>query len=1180
MSERFFEQGKMDDRKAIERDLSDHGINDPKDWRKASDLETPLEGEEGFEQDRRSLEKKEAKSEIQVGAIKSRHWQKQLDVAFQQGDFSLIKTLQRVRPDNIPNPELVRNKLNDLTTSRPSCWEETYSVIREISNLEPDSVVVEGEFTKLFEKYGKEKGILEQLKEFKKATGYVPSPEVVQAKYRSIFAGKKSYRFDTEDLIKDIKGLTGAQPDKAIFQEIVDAGDILQAKKIATFFGVEITSEMIQQLYEVQFEKNGSLDTDRMSELGEKPNQALVEKAYQRIIDKHGMNWMDSIKSLEQATGVKPVFTEEQMRPVFDQFLQNGWYGREGYVGIQDLVEMTGLQPPVDIIEKAAIKIIDGGHEYIDQGEAIKEGISRLRESTGVAFEIPESEIQNRYQKAIADKKAHVISNLYGAFGIKPTIDDEIARQFMLSYMSDTYQNPIPELENVFGVKFKATKEEIEARQNENLEKLNFDGLAKIKELTGKDCDIKNIEAKLIQLLEKEAIVSSEKRGDYSSDWEKRVKQRLEQFNIAIPPEVAVNIYTSLIQNETVHSSNLIKVYQITAVPIPEDLAQQAYRKYLSSDYAYTIKTGQASSRRLSSVSGAFEELFKISGIKPEISNDELQSFYRNSLEEDSWGERGGKQNVTKIAEITGIEPFFDKQDTNQLYKKWILDGKEDRIRNVKEITGIDLELDEETAAHVSQQLEAGIEKVRSGDYEKEEYRERRFDTYSLEQDLRKVGSLTAATGIKPNTERLQSTYSEILASDPYWATKIEQIIKATGVQPTFDQELLQSKGQELLEKGSLRSFERLQAYGEFTFTPEVVVKTYDALLVTNRRYDEYDRKNYYNEDWVDRIKRFKETTGIAPTETQLAAIFSHLLQDGKFARRSYNRIGEAVNLLQEIFGATISEPMARDIYNELFVADNFKDIEEFKKKTGLNPEVHTEVVREKCDGLLQKRDLDTLRIIKSLLNLDSLPLTPEIVQGEYKKLFGNPKFGVYGDKDIKTMYALYDLTQTRPELSADQLSKAYRQVLYSSYDVKYEKFEEVVGAPPSEVDLQNQAYYYLADNTKEKFTKFVEKHKITIPEEVVTRAIERQLEKASINDDFGTFYIKLFSWFEEYTGSKPGQHLVEKVYLKTFGMGVYGLKKQDGTEYKNLWEWLRDKYGLPSRETVQKVYLDQLLTQ
>jgi len=46
MRERFFEGEKTNDKKAIERELSDHGINDPKDWRKALDLETPLNEEE------------------------------------------------------------------------------------------------------------------------------------------------------------------------------------------------------------------------------------------------------------------------------------------------------------------------------------------------------------------------------------------------------------------------------------------------------------------------------------------------------------------------------------------------------------------------------------------------------------------------------------------------------------------------------------------------------------------------------------------------------------------------------------------------------------------------------------------------------------------------------------------------------------------------------------------------------------------------------------------------------------------------------------------------------------------------------------------------------------------------------------------------------------------------------
>lgn len=50
MRERFFEQGKIDDKKAIQRDLEDAGVKHPSEWREALDLETPLnEAEEKVE---------------------------------------------------------------------------------------------------------------------------------------------------------------------------------------------------------------------------------------------------------------------------------------------------------------------------------------------------------------------------------------------------------------------------------------------------------------------------------------------------------------------------------------------------------------------------------------------------------------------------------------------------------------------------------------------------------------------------------------------------------------------------------------------------------------------------------------------------------------------------------------------------------------------------------------------------------------------------------------------------------------------------------------------------------------------------------------------------------------------------------------------------------------------------
>lgn len=56
MSERHFEQS-MNPKEHIQPELEDAGISHPSEWRKALDLETPLEGEEGMTPDRRSFEK-------------------------------------------------------------------------------------------------------------------------------------------------------------------------------------------------------------------------------------------------------------------------------------------------------------------------------------------------------------------------------------------------------------------------------------------------------------------------------------------------------------------------------------------------------------------------------------------------------------------------------------------------------------------------------------------------------------------------------------------------------------------------------------------------------------------------------------------------------------------------------------------------------------------------------------------------------------------------------------------------------------------------------------------------------------------------------------------------------------------------------------------------------------------
>lgn len=349
MSERHFEQS-MNPKEHIQSELEDSGISHPSEWRKALDLETPLDGEESLK-----VEQRETRLESKEGKIEDKNWQSQLDVAFEHGDYSLIQTLRRVRPESIPNPEIIRNKLNELVVSRPSRWVEEIEKIRSVVNIEADPTILSQEFGKLLEQFG-----LDQLKTFKKATGYNPEPELVQARFRGIL---KSYSFDVADLFNDIKNLTGIKPDSSIFNEMLAQGDIGRAKKVASLLEVEITSEMIQQAYEDSFAKNGYLDTNRISEISEKPNAELVQRAYQKIVEKRNDRWLDSIQNLRQATGVQPIFTEEQVRPFLEERLNRGWYDE-----VKKIVELTGIKPDVALVQARALKVIDDGH-----GTLIKE---------------------------------------------------------------------------------------------------------------------------------------------------------------------------------------------------------------------------------------------------------------------------------------------------------------------------------------------------------------------------------------------------------------------------------------------------------------------------------------------------------------------------------------------------------------------------------------------------------------------------------------------------------------------------------------------------------------------------------------------------------------------------------------------------------------------------------------
>jgi len=1181
MRERFFESEQMNTKKAVRRDLEDAGINHPDQWREAFDLDTPLD-----------------RTEIKEGKINNEEWQKQLNTAFEQGNYSLIQTLRKVRPDRIPDPEIIKNKLNELVVSRPNKWVEEIQKIKYISNIQADPEILSEEFKNLLEQFNESKIILGQLKTFIEATGYNLKPEIVQKNYRSILVGNKNDIFITLHVLKGLILLTGFKPDSSIFVEALiqnNTSDIDRIKKAALESEVEITNEMIQQVYEGWFEKDGYLSSFQIRGIGQKPNAELVQRAYQKIIEEQNNNCLNLIQDLKKATEVQPIFTEEQMRPLLEKYINHNLYS-----DIRKIEELTGIKPTLDLIRSKALKIIDEESVYINRGEKIKKEIENLTNGLGIEFKIPESEIQNRYQKAITDKKPSIIMDLYDAFEIKPSMDKETVRRFMLSLIYETSYNYYQELlEKIFGIKFKATDEEIEAKQDEALEKLDFYKLEKIKELTGKDVDRKKLEITLYRWLEKEATSSSQNKVGHSHNWDKEINKYLRQFNITIPPEVAINIYTVLIENEPRHSDNLIKTLQLTGIPIPVSLAQKAYQKYLTSDDA----------------PGSFSELFKISGIKPEIPKEVLQSYYRNSLEQGYWDDRG-IHTIENIAKITGTKPEFDHDNIEKLYKQLILSNRVDFITSIRLATDIELQLDEETKDYVYQQIEAGIEKACSGDYEEEKYGEKKFDTYSLEQDLKKVGILMEATGVMPNTEKLQLRYSQILASDPYWDTKIKEIYNTIHIQPVFSPEELQAKGQQLLEKGSLHSFENLQPYGKFTFTPEIVTKTYDTLLIMSRYYEEYDKKYHYNKDWLSRIRNFETKTGIAPSETQLAKIFSYILEDHQILSRGINsaknRVEAKIKFFISYFSVEITSGMMKDIAIYYITQGDFNGMREFVKETGVTIKLTDEDILPHVNHLLKVMDIDSLMSLRNEMGLVLIPVDETVVQSTYQHLVSKEDFGRKNSESLQSFKKVFELTNVAPNFPAEQIDQIYK----ASSFVEWRNLKNIMGLLPTSKVIQRKYLQFFLGNqvnlennigAVEELTgeavaetvikEMVEKYILEGKTRDITKIIQisgikgirpeinsntAQLGYRKVAEKYGKEIssekemIELFNLINDNLGIPPDKESLAEIFINT--LGKHTIYDQGGKKvYLEFWQYLVKKFGKLDSEVVQRIYLNQL---
>jgi hypothetical protein len=1194
MRERFFESGRMHNKAAIKRDLEDAGIDHVDQWQEALDIDHSIQKIE------------DEKHLVKVGTIDDALWQEQLDSAFKKGDYALITTLRRVRPQSVPDERIIKSKMNELVMSQSKKWADDFSQIQFLFKVAADQHIVHDEFGKLLEKYGTEKGVLDRLNELKRVTGYLPTAEQVQAKYRDVFKnGLKYSSLKIPDLVRNIKNLSGIQPDMSIFQEVIDSGDVVKVAELAPLFGVEDINEMAQQAYENDFAKNGCLDFVKVRAVGKMPTPDLIQRIYQRIVADQRQDWPDQIKYVERETGIKPVYSVEQLQPIFSKFLSNGWYGKSGYVGVKDIIEMSGMLPSEELVLKTALELIDYvlHHEVkiVNSGSDITERLNRLRENVGRDFQIPESEIQARYVSAMSNKNWQAVINLYGAFKIKPKIEHETARRFMVEYIDELGENPLPKLEEIFGFKLQATPEEIASKQDSDLEEYEFDKIAQIRITTGKKCPKSKLKTALAKLLEIEATTPPHDRTTYEKNWQDKIRKHLKQFALTFNPETVVAVYNALAQNEVVYAENFSKIFELTGVPLPSDLAQRVCKKILSPDYV-TYGTSQRKTSYNYPVQDALSVVYGISLVRPAVSREDVQLFYISELKSNSYNADRG---IRAVSEITGIQPQWNPAEVQSLYKHLILNSKEDSVKSIHTITGISPVLDTETLAYVLGKLESSIETVGAIDYQREEHR--------LWSAIATIKKMVGSTYVRPNTQRLQTVYTEILKNDPYWQVKISQLAESTRVVPKIPREHIQVRGEQLLQNGDTRAFQQLLKYGNFLYTPTIIEKTYAALLAASQPYDTQNTGNLtYNENWVEDIRKFKEMSGTAPTNVQLNELFGRLVADSKFVRKC--TMGGVLHFYTTEFGTTISQEHAQLAYKELFATGNLIGIEEVKKKIGIAPEIPTDIMREKCNFWLKSRDFQTLKYVKLLFGLDKMPISPELVQAEYHNLIKSPAFADSSHKDSKIFYMLFDWTGIRPEFTPEQLSMAYQKVLAAATDGNYDAFERVVGVPPTAIDLQKRIITWMDRyGQKENIVKFIARNIVVQTPETISNLCLHILEKAHptgvssvtkslklIEDVFKTrvrleansvegFFVKfletdkdikldvLFPWFEELTGQKPSQNLVDSAYKITLGKKIFNDSKEGDGRFEAVWDWLKKRYGLPSKEAIQAVYLAEL---
>ncbi|KXK08895.1 MAG: hypothetical protein UZ21_OP11001000454 [Microgenomates bacterium OLB22] len=369
-----------------------------------------------------------------------------------------------------------------------------------------------------------------------------------------------------------------------------------------------------------------------------------------------------------------------------------------------------------------------------------------------------------------------------------------------------------------------------------------------------------------------------------------------------------------------------------------------------------------------------------------------------------------------------------------------------------------------------------------------------------------------------------------------------------------------------------------------------------------------------YSENWLEQFKRMQSITGVPPTDEQLWQILSHLSKDRQYIGRSYSGISSAIDIAKKTFGIKPSPELVGRVYPALFQEGDLHSIYYLKSETGIAPQIPTEVIQARVDEVLKEGRLQDLYEVQRTLELEKVPVSQEIAQEMYERYVTSDTFG-RDEVVTKAFYSLYELTGVRPQLTPELVAEGYKKTL-QDYHFDFQEFEAVVGVPPTQDILQQRVLDWFTSSTwyrhgDKGVTQFIEQNNIRMPEEMVQQILlyhlgrkglgtqvveyiqeatgievkltpelvapkmEQILVRHKTSDIFCNDIIDLFDWYESYMGEPPPQRLIDLAYSLTFDQAIYkDVNREGNRERKKGWDVLRQRYGLPSPEAMQTVYL------